>query len=234
MSHADPMRKYRPHPATLVALVALVFAAAPAADAAIQTVKRAAFAKRAGTADKAKNAAKVGGFKPSKAALPNHIPVLDGGGKLPGAALPAAKHNVTSEFNSANSGPTVTTLASGAPEQTFNDFGESPIKVDGDGLLYVTGQVEVFGKPRGTAVCHVEVAPTPGPSDTNPSGPFERFGQDSYATSGDATMPQSLPLAAEKVVKAGYYILRTRCSATTGTAEVKNSDLNAIGIPNQP
>ena len=69
----------RPSPGTAIALLALVVASAPNADAASRAVKRAL------TAD---NAKKVGGVKVSKRPKPRHLLPLDRTGKFPASVLP--------------------------------------------------------------------------------------------------------------------------------------------------
>jgi hypothetical protein len=70
----------RPSPGTAIALLALLVASAPNADAASRAVKRALSAD---------NAKKVGGVKVSKRPKPRHLLPLDGKGKFPASVLPA-------------------------------------------------------------------------------------------------------------------------------------------------
>jgi hypothetical protein len=70
----------RPAPATIIATVALVFAAAPVGQAADGWVKRALFAR---------NAAAVDGFRASRAPHKGNLLVLPRSGKLPASILPA-------------------------------------------------------------------------------------------------------------------------------------------------
>jgi hypothetical protein len=71
----------RPSPALIVAIVALVFAVAPVADAATRAVKRALFASNAG---------KVNGLRASKTPKPGRLLALDAKGRFPASVLPAS------------------------------------------------------------------------------------------------------------------------------------------------
>jgi hypothetical protein len=71
----------RPAPATIIATAALVLAAAPIGSAADGWVKRALYARNAGT---------VGGFGASRVPKKGKLVVLPRSGKLPASILPAA------------------------------------------------------------------------------------------------------------------------------------------------
>ena len=71
----------RPAPATIIATIALVFAAAPIGAAADSWVKRALYARNAGTVD---------GFHASKTPRKGSLVVLPATGKLPASILPAS------------------------------------------------------------------------------------------------------------------------------------------------
>jgi len=73
-------RPSRPSPATVIALLALVVATAPQADAATRAVKRALVAD---------NAKKVGGVKVSKKPKPRTLLPLDANGRFPASVVPA-------------------------------------------------------------------------------------------------------------------------------------------------
>jgi hypothetical protein len=70
----------RPAPATIIATVALVLAAAPVGEAADGWVKRALFARNAGAVD---------GFRASRTPHKGKLVVLPRSGKLPASILPA-------------------------------------------------------------------------------------------------------------------------------------------------
>lgn len=71
----------RPAPATIIATIALVFAAAPIGAAADSWVKHALYARNAGTVD---------GFHASKTPRKGSLVVLPATGKLPASILPAS------------------------------------------------------------------------------------------------------------------------------------------------
>ena len=74
-----PAARRRPSPALIVALIALVVAATPAADAATVAVKRALFADNAG---------KVGGIRASKTPKAGQLLALGKNKKFPRSVLP--------------------------------------------------------------------------------------------------------------------------------------------------
>ena len=71
----------RPHPATVIAVLALVVAAAPVADAATGWVKRALYARNAGAVD---------GLSASRVPQKGKLVMLPRSGKLPASILPAS------------------------------------------------------------------------------------------------------------------------------------------------
>jgi hypothetical protein len=71
----------RPAPATIIATVALVLAVTPVGEAADGWVKRAIYARNAGTVD---------GFSASKSPKKGKLVVLPKSGKLPASILPAS------------------------------------------------------------------------------------------------------------------------------------------------
>jgi hypothetical protein len=94
----------RPAPATVIATIALVLAAAPAVSAADGWVKRALYARNAGTVD---------GFRASKTPKKGALIVLPKSGRLPAAILPAGTGGTAGAPGS--SGATGAPTADGGP-----------------------------------------------------------------------------------------------------------------------
>lgn len=84
----------RPAPATVIATIALVLAAAPAVSAADGWVQRALYARNAGSVD---------GFRASKTPKKGKLLVLPKSGKLPAAILPASSAGTTGSTGSPGS-----------------------------------------------------------------------------------------------------------------------------------
>jgi hypothetical protein len=84
----------RPAPATIIATVALVLAITPVGEAANGWVKRAIYARNAGTVD---------GFSASKSPKKGKLVVLPKSGKLPASILPASAGSTGSADGSTGS-----------------------------------------------------------------------------------------------------------------------------------
>jgi hypothetical protein len=100
-----PSGMRRPAPATIIATIALVLAAAPIGSAANSWVKRALYARNAGTVD---------GFHASKTPHKGSLVVLPATGKLPSSILPGSSGTTTGGGGSPAGGAGGSTDSSGS------------------------------------------------------------------------------------------------------------------------